>query len=67
MLTDEDGKIRNVMSPLEVCEAMKLSNYFSYLDTQEYPKKEMPLAAIYKEGSPIKKDDKNLQNQPFMY
>ena len=66
MMKDKDGNIRNVMSPKEVCEAMKRSNYYSYLDTQELPRRDMPLAALYKEGAPIENVDETINNQPSM-
>ena len=36
MMTDSDGSIQNIMTPEEVCAAMKRSNYYSFLDTQKF-------------------------------
>lgn len=53
MMTDENGDIQNVMTPEEVCAAMKRSNYYSFLDMQKYPPEQIPLEACYRQGAPI--------------
>ena len=53
MMTDSDGSIQNIMTPEEVCAAMKRSNYYSLLDTQKFIPGQIPIEAQYREGAPI--------------
>ena len=53
MMTDNDGTVQNIMTPEEVCAAMKKSNYYSLLDTQKFLPGQIPSEAHYREGAPI--------------
>ena len=53
MLTDKNGEIRNIMSPMELCKAMKKTNYYCFKSTKNHKPGDIPGIARYVEGAPM--------------
>lgn len=67
MMTDKDGVIQNIMSPIEVCKSMKRSNYFSFLNSKKYLPGDIPSEALYQAGAPMEEfsEEETSQKQPL--